>query len=73
MKNELENVQCWNDLRRGNYLAFKQLYYEFYSYLYSYSWGIIQDRDLIKDALHDLFIELWKNHENLGETTNVRY
>lgn len=57
----------------GSHEAFSNLYQMFINPLYSYSVGITSDKDLIKDCLHDLFVELWKNHSNLGPTTSVKF
>ncbi len=35
--------------------------------------SITTDKELIKDCLHDLFVEIWKNHQNLGPTTSVKF
>jgi RNA polymerase sigma factor (sigma-70 family) len=63
----------WNEFRGGNHTAFTQIYQNYISLLYNYSTSITPDRELIKDCLHDLFVELWKNHKNLGETTSIRH
>lgn len=68
-----DEVALWNDFRAGNHSAFTSIYRNYVSLLYNYSTSITPDRELIKDCLHDLFVELWKNHHNLGETTSIRY
>lgn len=69
----IDEVQMWNEFRGGNHMAFSQIYQNYVSFLYNYSSSFTPDRELIKDCLHDLFVELWKNHKNIGETTSVRY
>ncbi len=69
----IDEVKMWNEFRSGNHTAFTQIYQNYVSLLYNYSTSITPDRELIKDCLHDLFVELWKNHQNLGETTSIRY
>ena len=69
----IDEVKMWNEFRGGNHVAFTHIYQNYVSLLYNYSTSITQDRELIKDCLHDLFVELWKNHKNLGETTSIRY
>lgn len=69
----IDEVKMWNEFRGGNHTAFTQIYQNYISLLYNYSTSITPDRELIKDCLHDLFVELWKNHKNLGETTSIRY
>ena len=73
MKNSINEIELWDELRGGSQEAFSKLYQMFINPLYSYSVGITNDKDLIKDCLHDLFVELWKNHSNLGPTTSVKF
>ncbi len=73
MKKIVDEVALWDLLRQGDQKAFGELYQLFVQPLYSYSMSITTDRELIKDCLHDLFVELWKNHQNLGATTSVRF
>jgi RNA polymerase sigma factor (sigma-70 family) len=73
MKNNINEIKLWDEFRGGSHEAFSTLYQHFINPLYSYSVGITQDKDLIKDCLHDLFVELWKNHSNLGPTTSVKF
>ena len=73
MKNSINEIELWDELRGGSHEAFSKLYQMFINSLYSYSVGITNDKDLIKDCLHDLFVELWKNHSNLGPTTSVKF
>ncbi len=72
-KRIIDEVALWNEFRAGNQAAFSSIYHNYVSLLYNYSTSITADRELIKDCLHDLFVELWKNHRNLGETTSIRY
>lgn len=73
MKKIVDEVQLWELLRVGDQKAFGELYQFFVQPLYSYSMSITTDKELIKDCLHDLFVELWKNHKNLGPTTSVKF
>ncbi len=73
MKQRINEVEIWDQFRGGDQQAFTTLYQHFIQPLFTYSMGITNDRDLIKDCLHDLFVELWKNHATLGPTTSVKY
>lgn len=73
MNQSLNEVKVWDRMRAGEAKAFEELYQLFVQPLYAYAQGITQDKDLIKDCIHDLFVELWRNHENLGPTTSVRF
>lgn len=68
-----DEEQLWNQFRSGDENAFAQLYKDFAQVLYHYCTHFAQDRPLIKDCIHDLFVELWKHRANIGPTTSVRY
>ncbi len=69
----IDEVQVWDQFRSGDQAAFSTLYQHFVQPLYAYSLGITNDKELIKDCLHDLFVELWRNHATLGATTSVKF
>ncbi len=69
----IDEVQVWDQFRSGDQAAFSTLYQHFVQPLYAYSLGVTNDKELIKDCLHDLFVELWRNHATLGATTSVKF
>lgn len=69
----IDEVQVWDQFRAGDHAAFTTLYQHFVQPLYAYSMGVTNDKELIKDCLHDLFVELWRNHATLGSTTSVKF
>jgi RNA polymerase sigma factor (sigma-70 family) len=69
----IDEVQVWDLFRSGDEKAFATLYHFFVQPLYAYSLGVTNDKELIKDCLHDLFVELWRNHATLGPTTSVKF
>lgn len=69
----IDEVQVWDQFRSGDHSAFSTLYQHFVQPLYAYSLGVTNDKELIKDCLHDLFVELWRNHATLGPTTSVKF
>ena len=69
----IDEVQVWDQFRAGDHAAFTTLYQHFVQPLYAYSMGVTNDKELIKDCLHDLFVELWRNHATLGATTSVKF
>ena len=66
------NNDIWNAIRNGNTAAMKMLYQESYSDLYAYGFSIIADGDKTKDALHELFCELWQSRSSLSEVHHVK-
>lgn len=64
--------KVWELCLKGNRDAFKELYCRFYSLLYNYGSKIIQDKELVKDCIQDLFIKMIQNHDKLSPTLYVK-
>lgn len=62
----------WIDFRNGDREAFATLYYRYFSILVQRSLNICDDTDMIKDCMHDLFVEIWKNRQNLKVPYSVK-
>ncbi|MDJ1481556.1 sigma-70 family RNA polymerase sigma factor [Cytophagaceae bacterium YF14B1] len=67
------DLSLWNRFRSGDREAFSTIYRLYVSALYNYGMKLSRDREQVKDAVQDLFIELWKKHSTIGETTNIKY
>lgn len=67
-----EDIQIWKRFLAGDTNAYALLYTRYSPLLFRYGRKIIRDLDLIKDCLHDLFVELWKNREKLQIPQSVK-
>ena len=65
--------QLWNAIRRHDRDAFTEMYKAYYQFLFSYGIRINGDKDRTKDAIHELFLEIWKNRETLPEVQHIGY
>jgi RNA polymerase sigma factor (sigma-70 family) len=68
-----EELNYWNQFRQGDQTAYAALYQSYVQILYQYCSQFTVDKPLIKDCIHDLFVELWRNRKTLGDTTSVRF
>ena len=68
-----QEEKLWQAFQKGDEQAFAQLYQSYVDTLYSYCTRFTTDRDLIKDCIHDLFVELWKSRRTVSATTSVRF
>lgn len=68
-----DDETLWNLFRSGDENAFARLYQNYVQTLYHYCAHFATDRALIKDCIHDLFVELWKHRTTIGPTTSVRF
>jgi DNA-directed RNA polymerase specialized sigma24 family protein len=70
---ELQNDgEIWCIFKKGNKQAFAILYRRYFKVLFQYGIKMAEDKDLVKDCIHDLFIDLWKNKENLTAPKSVK-
>lgn len=63
----------WVEFKRGSQEAYRELYDHFFELLFRYGRKITPDRALVKDAIQDLFVELWKSRETLGTPASPRH
>jgi RNA polymerase sigma-70 factor (ECF subfamily) len=60
-------------MTRGDKEAFLTLYQSHYQSLFCYGFSLSTDRDLTKDCIQELFLEIWKSRPSLNkEVKNVR-
>lgn len=67
------DAMLWNSFRQGDESALETIFYRFSAPMYNYGRKILDDHALIKDAIQDLFIELWRRRANLGETHFIKF
>ncbi|MCG8309786.1 MAG: RNA polymerase sigma factor [Cytophagales bacterium] len=59
-------------VQRGDQEALGQLYQRYYRILFSYSFKISGDRELSRDCIHDIFLDIWKDREKLSNIKRMR-
>jgi RNA polymerase sigma factor (sigma-70 family) len=62
----------WKEFKEGSENAFSFIFREHYAFLIRYGLKICRDEDFVKDSIQNLFITLWKNKNNLGDTDNIK-
>ena len=63
-----EQLILWGDRK-----VLKALYSRYANLLFNYGMHITHHPELVKDCIHDLFLDLLKNHKNLSATTSVKF
>ena len=63
----------WIAFKAGSRVAYATIYQQHFFTLLDYGRKINPESELVKDAIQDLFVELWQQREKLAETTSVRY
>lgn len=69
----MENDHLWRQFIEGSDQAFYLLYDRYADKLYIYGIHFSNDKNFIKDCIHDLFLDLYKYRIKLSETNNVQF
>lgn len=70
--NEMTDIALWNLLIEGDQKALEILYQRYYSLLLNYGLKCNPDRELIKDCIQDLFINIYQNNHINSSNITVR-
>lgn len=63
----------WNNFKAGDRDAFQTIYNEFVDALFSYGHKITSDRDLVKDSIQDLFIDVYTYGSKLNKPESLEF
>jgi len=69
----LEDKDIWSSFKKGNETAFNFIYSNYFNELFSYGLRFTDKREIVKDSIQDLFIELRKASQKLASTDNIRF
>lgn len=69
---EKDECALWSQFKMGDKVAYAYFYESYSVLLFRYGCKVHQDRDLVKDCVHDLFTEIWRNKENLSNPVSVK-
>lgn len=70
-KDQVDEV-LWNYFRKESKEAFAVIYYRFFNILLQKGLQVCVDRELVKDCIHDLFLEIWINKLKLTTPVSVK-
>lgn len=68
-----DDKKIWNDFRKGEKYALSHIYHQHVQLLFRYGKKFCKDDELIKDVIQELFFDLIRTSNNLGETNNIAY
>ena len=69
---EHSDLQLWQEFQTGSERAFSTIYKVHVKTLYSYGLKLVRDKELVKDCIQDLFIELWDSKDKLGAVKSIK-
>ena len=66
-------ISKWIKFNSGDRTAFEEIYIEYINVLFSYGSKMTNDKDLIKDSIQDVFIDLYRYKINLRQPESFEY
>ena len=70
---DLTDREIWLSFKEGDDRAVSYIYSEYFPVLYRYGLKFSVDISLVEDTIQDLFADLIKNRETLGDTDNILF
>ena len=67
-----DDIQLWSRLKTGDRHAFDIIYRRYVDTLFKYGSRFSKDSNTVEDAIHDLFVYIWKQKENLSDTDSIK-
>ena len=62
----------WGNFKSGDESAFAMIFRTHYQAMFNYGLKFQKDKGLVEDAIQELFLELWKNKQNLSDTDSIK-
>lgn len=63
--------QLWKAIRNNDKEAFTTVYKAYYQFLFTDGFRTCANKDLIKDCIHELFLEVWHNRASLKPVQHI--
>lgn len=63
----------WSAFKKGDQTAFAQIYQRHFRQLVSYGFKIAANKDIVKDCIQDLFVDLWETKRNLADVDSIQF
>lgn len=67
-----EDLTLWKHFIDGDEEAYACIYTQYISSLYAYGVCFTNNKCLVEDCIHDLFVKIYQNRKNLKETDNIK-
>ena len=72
MKNDMDEQKLFEEVKRGDELAFSRFYDMYINSLYNYGKTLTSDKDLVKDCIHDVFVKFYTRRNELQSIENCK-
>lgn len=69
----VNDQKLWDEVRNDDAEAFGKIYQKYLAELYRYGMTINPDKELIGDAIQELFVDLWAYRNNLSKINQLKF
>ena len=71
-KQEIDSER-WEAFKNGDETSFISIYTQYFPVLFNFGHQFTKDKELVKDLIQDLFIELKQKRKTLGNTNSIKF
>jgi RNA polymerase sigma factor (sigma-70 family) len=68
----VSDLEIWRLFKSGNESAFIQIYESTYKSLFNYGLYFVSNREVVKDCIQDIFIEIREKRNTISETDSIK-
>lgn len=72
MENTSTDIFLWQQIKKGEITAFEKLYDIYADVLLTFALQYTNEPSIAKDAIHDVFLDIYKYRTGLAENVNVK-
>ncbi|WP_143306062.1 RNA polymerase sigma factor [Chitinophaga vietnamensis] len=62
----------WHEMQQNNEQGLYKIYHEIYDNLYHYGVAVVLDKSMVKEAINDIFVEIWQKRHQLDMPGNIK-
>lgn len=66
------DLRLWHDFQEGSEIAYEAIYRNYAEALYAFGLKLTKDKELVKDCIQDLFVEIWKSKHRLASVKSIK-
>lgn len=63
----------WDNFKAGDRTSFEMIYNEFSEVLFAYGSRILSDKELLKDSIHDVFVDIYRYGSELRNPESLEF
>jgi len=66
------DLRLWRNFQEGSDSAYETIYRNYAASLFAFGLKLTRDKELVKDCIQDLFVEIWKSKHRLASVKSIK-